>query len=185
MAFTVFLDACTLHRPYVRDTLLRLAEAETYRPLWSRDVLTEVRSSLVEARGFDPAAIDYMLGELTDAFEDAVVAGYEPLIDVMTNDPGDCHVLAAAVKGGADALVTFNMRHFPPESVEAYRLEVLNPDAFLLNQFDLFPDVVMQVLDEQAASHRRPPHTVPELLDRLQRDGVTSFPAAVRSHLPG
>ena len=33
MAFPAFLDTCTLFGAYLCDTLLRLAEAEAFRPL--------------------------------------------------------------------------------------------------------------------------------------------------------
>ncbi len=36
--FPAFLDTCTLYGAYLCDSLLRLAEAGTYRPLWSADV---------------------------------------------------------------------------------------------------------------------------------------------------
>lgn len=47
------------------------------------------------------------------SFPDATVAGYELLVDGMTNDPKDRHVLAAAVRANAEVVVTFNIRDFP------------------------------------------------------------------------
>ena len=51
-------------------------------------------------------------------FPDARVTGYKQLIGSMTNDPKDRHVLAAAVAGRADTLVTENLKDFPPASPE-------------------------------------------------------------------
>ncbi len=42
MPFPAFLDTCVLYPAYLCDTLLRLADASGYRPLWSADVLTEL-----------------------------------------------------------------------------------------------------------------------------------------------
>jgi hypothetical protein len=42
VAFPAFLDTCVLYPAYLCDTLLRLAEAAAYRPLWSDDVLAEL-----------------------------------------------------------------------------------------------------------------------------------------------
>jgi len=39
--FPAFLDTCSLYGAYLCDSLLRLAEAGTYRPLWSADVLLD------------------------------------------------------------------------------------------------------------------------------------------------
>ena len=47
-------------------------------------------------------------------FPDARVTSYEELIGSMTNHPKDRHVLAAAVAGRADVLVTENLKDFPP-----------------------------------------------------------------------
>jgi predicted nucleic acid-binding protein len=51
------------------------------------------------------------------------VEGYEPLIEVMTNDPGDRHVLAAAVRSHSDLIVTYNRRHFPAASVRPLEMQ--------------------------------------------------------------
>ena len=54
-------------------------------------------------------------------FPDARVTSYEELIGSMTNHPKDRHVLAAAVAGRADMLVTENLKDFPPAAVAAPR----------------------------------------------------------------
>jgi hypothetical protein len=50
--FPAFLDTCALYGAYLCDSLLRLAEAGTYRPLWSASVLDELERALV-ARGLE------------------------------------------------------------------------------------------------------------------------------------
>ena len=40
-----FLDTCVLLKPYLCDTLLSLAETDAYRPLWSADVIMELRTN--------------------------------------------------------------------------------------------------------------------------------------------
>ena len=42
--FPAFLDTCVLYSSTLRDTLLRIAEADAFRPLWSADVLAELKS---------------------------------------------------------------------------------------------------------------------------------------------
>jgi len=57
------------------------------------------------------------------AFPEAMVVGYEDLIGAMKNDPEDRHVLAAAVRCGAHAIVSDNKKHFPRKALEPYRLD--------------------------------------------------------------
>lgn len=80
------------------DTLLRLAEDPAfYIPKWSDDILRELRSTL-QRMGYPAAQADRRVAAMETAFEDARVNGYECLVDSMTSDPKDRHVLAAAVR---------------------------------------------------------------------------------------
>ena len=69
-------------------------------------------------------------------FPEAMVKGYEPLIAGLQNDTKDRHVVAAAVKAGAQVITTVNIRDFTPlpDGIEAQ-----TPDEFLCNLFDLNP----------------------------------------------
>jgi hypothetical protein len=68
----------------------------------------------------------------------------------MTNDEKDRHVLAAAVRAGAHAILTENVRHFPAESVKPYDIDVLTPDQFLAHQFHLNRELLEEKLCGQA-----------------------------------
>jgi predicted nucleic acid-binding protein len=182
VAFPAFLDTCVLYPAYLCDTLLRLAEASAYRPLWSADVLAELQRNLV-GRGIPPERVDRRLAHMTRAFPDALVDGYESLIDGMTNHPKDRHVLAASVRANAEVIVTFNLKDFPEPALKPYDVAAIHPDEFLLDQLDLYPGVTVQVLQQQAASYRRVPNTVPDILVLLERTGVPRFAAEVRRHL--
>lgn len=84
----------------------------------------------------------------------------------MTNDTKDRHVLAAAVRCGAHAIVTHNVKHFRPESVTSYDLDVLTPDDFLVHQFHFNKELLREKLAAQAAARTA---TLDALFDRLQR----------------
>lgn len=112
----VLVDTCVLLKSYLCDTLLSVAEEGAFRPLWSDHILTELRRNLVKAAA-KQEAVEHRLTQMTTYFPDARVTGYESLLGSMTNDPKDRHVLAAAVAGRADVLVTENLKDFPPVSV--------------------------------------------------------------------
>ena len=90
-------------------------------------------------------------------------------------DPNDRHVVATAMHGRADAIVTFNVRDFPANVLSPLNIEVIHPDDFLLDQLDLNPRPVLDVLRKQAADSRRPVLTSTDLIARLTRAGVASF----------
>jgi predicted nucleic acid-binding protein len=183
MAFPAFLDTCTLFGAYLCDTLLRLAEAEAFRPLWSPHVLAELDRNLRE-RGLSGKQVARRISEMRRVFPDAEVTGYEPLIASMTCDEKDRHVLAAAIRARAEVLVTFNLGDFPEESTSAYDVEVVHTDNFLLDQLDLYPGLVMAALQRQANSYKRPETHLPDFLVRLAAAGVPRFAAEARRHLP-
>jgi len=178
VAFSVVVDTCVLYPAHLRDTVLRLAERGLYRAFWSADIVDELRRNLVQVAA--PTAVDHLLDQMAAAFPDAEVTGYQSLVGGLTCDPKDRHVLAAAVRADAAAIVTFNTTDFPDHSVQPFELDVIHPDTFLLDQLDLAPVAVTDELAQQAAANRRAPKTVPQLLDALERAGVPAFADEVR-----
>ena len=179
MPFAVVLDTCVVYPGHLRDTLLRLAERGLYRALWSPDIIEELHRNLVGA-GIDTRLVDKLIAEMGRAFPDAEVTGYSSLIEGLTCDPKDRHVLAAAVRANASGIVTFNLDDFPAASVESFEIEVIHPDTFLLDQLDLAPVAVIDELARQAAANRREPKSLPSILDALAKAGVPSFADEVR-----
>lgn len=117
-------------------------------------------------------------------FEGSCVEGWEPLeLGIVLPDPNDRHVVAAALRGRAEVIVTDNIQDFPSEVLAPLGLEALRLDDFLLDLHDLNPFVACQVVSEQAAAMARPPVQVSELLDRLTRSGARGFARAVRESL--
>lgn len=154
----------------LRDTLLRVAERDVYRPLWSEPILFDLRLNVVERYPeISRERFDSMLDDMREAFDDATVTGFEPLIDSMTNDVSDRHVLAAAVAGRADVIVTHNVRDFPPSACDPFGIDVQTPDEFLIHAFHLDPDLMVEVLRRQAADKKAPPIGRWQLRVRLDR----------------
>ena len=100
--FITVLDACVLAPMPVVDTLLRLAEEPAfYTPKWSPHILAEVERTLKSGFRYSETAVQRRIQAMKCTFPDAMVNGYEALIPSMTNHERDRHVLAAAVKCGA------------------------------------------------------------------------------------
>lgn len=88
--FTAFLDACVLVPIALADTLLRLAEAGLYRPLWSDRVLEETVDAI---EMIHPDLVSGAARSRTDAmqasFEDACVTDWEWRLQKA---PADSHI---------------------------------------------------------------------------------------------
>lgn len=159
-----------LLKSYLCDTPLSLAEDGTFRPLWSADVLEELRRNLIKL-GINPEAVDRRIGQMTAFFPDAQVTGYEGLVPEMTNHPKDRHVLAAAITAGAEVPVTENVHDFPATATEPHDIVVLHQDEFLLSQLESYPRAVLDALRRQASRYKREPRTVEDLLTVLSQPG--------------
>lgn len=113
---------------------------------------------------------------MREAFDDALVTsweGFEP--EIRLPDEDDRHVVAAAIRGGAQGIITANMKDFPAVALGPLGLEAIHPDDFLLDQLDLSPPTILQVIRDQAAHTRRPPLTPRDLATLLDRAGVPGF----------
>ena len=95
-------------------------------------------------------------------------------------DPDDRHVVAAAVRCGAQVIVTFNLDDFPQNPLGAYNLEAQHPDDFVLDSIDLSPGMMVRVVEEQLASLSNPPVDLPTLLDTLRALGIVQSVARLR-----
>lgn len=183
--FSALLDACVLVPVALADTLLRLAEADLYRPLWSERILDEMVDAIESVRpNLAPGSARGRAEVMRRYFEDAEVADWQHLVEGITlPDPDDRHVVAAALSGRADLIVTAKVRDFPSDLLGSMGLEVQHPDEFLLNQLDLEPDLTIAALRRQAAATNRPVITTAALLSHLARCGVAEFAAAARQQM--
>jgi predicted nucleic acid-binding protein len=128
-SFGAVLDACVLVPVALADTLLRLAEHELYRPVWSQKILQETRDAVVLVHPeIDPSRVEARLHAMNEAFSDASVQGWESLVNGLTlPDPEDRHVIAAAIRGRTELIVTANIQDFPSEILSPLGLHALTP----------------------------------------------------------
>lgn len=173
------LDANVIYPVWLCDLFLRLAHAGIYRPLWNAEILDEARRNVVQNNpGIEPIRIEARFSTMRRHFPEAMVEGYEALTPVMANDPKDRHVLAAAIIGGADLIVTNNVRDFPEHSRRPYEIELETSDDFALGLFTENPDETLLALKAWSDILENPLLTVENILTRLERS-VPNFCAAI------
>lgn len=179
--FSVIYDACVLYPAPLRDCLMRLALTDLFKARWTDQIHDEwINAVLKEGK----VSRDSLLAvrELMDAHvRDAKVTGYESLIDVIQlPDPDDRHVLAAAIRCNADAIVTFNLKDFPEPTLAEYGIDVIHPDDFIYYQIDMAPAHCCDALRKQRLALQNPPYTVDEFLAILQKQQLPQTVSKLR-----
>jgi hypothetical protein len=181
------LDTNVLWPSLQRDVLLSLAVEDIYRPLWSSAALDElafhearklcqrgIRSETAEARAAR------LIAAMRQAFADSDVAGWEGLEGTFDlPDENDEHVLAAAVRGGAGALVTHNVTDFPTEQLPL-GLELQSPPDFAHHAVSVQPAAATSAIHAVSARTgiHGPSLTIERILTIL--DARNGFTDAVR-----
>lgn len=183
MPFVVLYDANVLYPSTLRDLLIRIAQAGLVQAKWTDQILDEAFSNLAENRpDLDPARLARTRELMNRAVRDCLVTGFEPLIGALRlPDPGDRHVLAAAIKARAQLIVTHNLMDFPASALEPWDMEAKSPDDFVLDQIDLSREAVYGAVQRMADSRENPPASFADILSMLERDGLVESAAALGS----
>ena len=183
MKMVAFLDASVLYPATMRSVLMYLAVAGTYRARWSAGVQDEWIAALARDRpDIDPERLERTRLLMDTRIPDAVVTGYEGLISTLTlPDPNDRHVLAAAIQGGADVIVTQNLKHFPAQALAPYEMAACCPDEFVLGLASENPATVVAALAADRARLRNPPMTPAEYLASLEHAGLVQTAAVLKA----
>lgn len=184
MAFTALFDADVLFPAAQRDLLIRLAQVGLFRGRWTDRILDEMEQAILRRQ---PELVDKLARTrqmMCDGVADCLVTGYEDLIGGLDlPDPNDRHVLAAAIRCGAQVIVTNNQRDFPSDTLDVFAIEAQTADEFLLHLVDLRPALVAATLQRQADALHRPPQSLEDVLATLERSGLSRSVSELRLHL--
>ena len=179
--YTAVLDANTLFPAPLRDLLLSLAVEGLYHARWTTRIHDEWVRNLALARPEIASRLSELVGLMNRSVPDCLVENYEGLIAGLSlPDPNDRHVLAAAIAGHADVIVTFNLKDFPAGVLEPYQIEAIHPDDFVLNQFELRPYDALAAVKKLRARLTRPQQSASELITTLERSGLPASVAHLR-----
>ncbi|MDX1492067.1 MAG: PIN domain-containing protein [Pseudohongiellaceae bacterium] len=179
--FTVVYDACVLYPAPLRDLLMRLALSDLFKAHWTDRIHEEWIEALLKTGKWTRERLE-RTRDLMDAHaRDAKVEGYEALIDTLElPDPNDRHVLAAAIRCGADAIVTMNLRDFPEDILVSFGIDVLHPDDFIYYQLDMAPAACCKALRQQRLALKNPTIAVDEFLSVLQKQQLPQTVSRLR-----
>ena len=179
--FAVVLDANVLYPFRKRDVLLRFAHAGFFRACWTDRIEDEWTRSLLAQKPDAATSIEAQLIAMREHFPEALVTGYEPLIEALTlPDPDDRHVLAAAIRCGAQQIITENLADFPDDALAPFSIEANSADDFLLETFELYPAEAVEVLSRMRQGYRNPPFTASEFIFDLTAKGMPKLASRLR-----
>jgi predicted nucleic acid-binding protein len=179
--FTAFLDASVLYPAPLRDLLMELAVSDMFHAKWSDAVHDEwIRAILKNRPDLTRAQLEKTRDLMNMHARDAVVTGFEPLINVLElPDPDDRHVLAAAIKGRADVIVTINLGDFPADKLHRWGIEAWHPDEFLTDRFHVSRSIFLQAVKTVRTRLKNPPRSAEDYLDTLRRRGLLATATAI------
>lgn len=180
--YTAIYDACVFYPAPLRDLLLELVMTDLFKARWSNRIHDEWIGNLLKNRpDLTLQQLERTRALINAHVRDCLVEGFEDLEDIISlPDPDDRHVVAAAIKGRADVIVTFNLRDFPASALEPWEIEAQHPDEFLTNLIDLAPDLVAAAARTCRLRLKKPPKTIDEYLDILARQGLPESTTMLR-----
>lgn len=173
-AFSVVYDANVSYPAPLRDLLMHLALTDLYRAKWSRAIHDEWMRNLLKDRKDLTLEKLERTRQLMDAHvRDALVEGYESLIDSLElPDADDRHVLAVAIRAGAQVILTSNIKDFPETYLKKLGIEAQRPDEFIIGLTDIDPHKVCKAVFNHFNSLKNPPKTKEEYIEIIYRQGL-------------
>lgn len=174
----VFVDTNELFPFTVMDALLTLAEEQLLTWVWTDELLEEWERVIVREH--------QRSAESARSVTDAVRAHfgryrippeqYRGLVDVeLSPDPDDRVHVAACLGGGVDVLLTRNTVDMPVARLVDAGVEVMTADAFLVRLLRRRPSAIIEAVELMRSRKRRPPRSMPELIEDLTRAGASTF----------
>ena len=179
----VLFDACVLYPAPLRDFLMHLASTDLFAARWTNAIHEEWMRNLLEVR---PDLIRSQLERTRNLMNqhvmDCLVDGYEHLIEqIQLPDPDDRHVLAAAIHCEAEVILTFNLKDFPETTLNPWGIIAQNPDDFICEWIEHSPSFILQAIQTQQSSLKRPPMSMEQLLIVLERQQIPKSVAKLRA----
>ncbi len=166
--------------------MIRLAQTRRFRARWTEAIQREWLTALLRNRPetHDEAKLARTMTLMNQAVPDCLVTGYERLTEQLSlPDSNDRHVLAAAIRCGAQAIVTMNVKDFPSEALAEFEIVPRHPDDFILDLADLEPAVVTAAAKLQRAALKGAPSHQKTFVSKLRQQGLPGVAAFLQNEI--
>lgn len=181
----VLLDANIFYPAPMRDIFLQLAVTDIFRGRWTADIHREWMDALLRAEPErDRAKLERTRKLMDQATRDALIIDYESLIpDLTLPDADDRHVLAAAIVGECNVIVTQNLKDFPAEILAVHGIKAWHPDVFLHHHLQTYPGIFCEAVKTVRTRLKNPPYSVEDYLATLKTQGLVKTVAELERFL--
>lgn len=161
---------------------MQMAVMEIFQAKWTAEIHREWIEALLRKEPHrERAALERTRDLMDNSTRDCLITGYEPLVSIVSLPAiHDRHVLAAAVVGRCDVIVSRNLKHFPDAALAPYGIEARHPDAFISGHLSLAPVLFCGTVRTVRARLKNPPYSVAEYLGTLARQGLVQTAAELR-----
>lgn len=173
--YTALLDACVLYPLAMTDALLSLATAGLFAAKWTTRIEEEWIAALERQRPDLIGRLEVRRHSMREAVVDWEIperAWRYRLPGITLPDENDVHILAAALAGHVDCIVTLNLKDFPAQVLDGFGVEAIHPDTFLVHQWDLEPDTAVEAFRRMRARRRSPSSSPLEFAEALRKAGL-------------
>lgn len=181
----VLYDANLLYPFHLRNLMIQLGVNYIVSPRWTDAIHNEWIRNLVATGRQVRERLLRTRDLMRRALPDADVRGYEHRIAGLTlPDPDDRHVLAAAIECGAEAILTFNLKHFPTDSLAPFGIVARNPDDFLCELHMADVEAIEAAVDAARRNLSKTEPSKAEFVDTLESQALVRFASLLRGSLP-
>lgn len=182
--YTALLDACVLYPLAMTDALLSLATAGFFSAKWTTRIELEWIRAIERQRPDLVGRLDVRRDSMRLAILDWEVpepAWVSLAQGIQLPDPDDTHVLAAAIAGHADCIVTSNLKDFPSTVLDVFGIEAIDPDTFIINQWDLDPVNAIAAFKRMRARRLKPQSSPEDFAYALELGGLPTTAQRLRA----
>ena len=181
---TALLDACVLYPLAITDALLSLATAGFFLAKWTRKIEREWLSALEADRPDLAGKLEVRRDSRREAIVDWEVyeSAYFPFVSGLTlPDRDDAHVLAAAIAGHVDCIVTSNLKDFPSTILTTYGIEAVDPDSFIVDLWESDPLNAIAAFKSMRSRRKKPESSPEDFAFALEIGGLPSTAQKLRA----
>ena len=163
---------------------MQIALTDLVNAKWSADIHREwIEALLHNNPGLKREDVERTRSLMDNHVRDCLVTGYEALIpELKLPDPGDRHVLAAAITGGCGIIITNNLKDFPDAALEPHGISARRPDDFILELFSRDSTTVLAALRTVRARLKKPARSASEYLEIIDRQGLAGTSEKIKPH---